>query len=202
MTYGIMFAAVACGVGLLVPSADVRAESEVINACINQSGLTRVVSATSACSNSETALSWPSATSTQTLLATVATLRAEIATLQDRLAAEELSRAEADGVLAGTIAALPPLPEGLLSGFEVVHAYRPPSTDGGAFLQAKCPQGKVVLGGGGTTGAFGATPLIAATYPDGVSFPFGETWTVRAILQAGETSLWDLHAFAICATVN
>ena len=98
----------------------------------------------------------------------------------------------------------PPEPSGPagpagMSDYELVRADSLFDTTSEKFAFATCPATKVLVGGGAaTTIATGPTPLLTQSEPSGED-PDGE-WFASAILTSGAN--WQLHAFAICATVG
>ena len=82
-------------------------------------------------------------------------------------------------------------------GLEVVtmRTLAPDNSDSSKLIQAPCPAGKKVLGGGGQTNLFAA--------PVGRSTPIfdGSGWVVSATEVVSSALTWWIEAWAICANV-
>jgi hypothetical protein len=88
---------------------------------------------------------------------------------------------------------------GGVSGLEVIYA----ASDGGAFtvksIEAQCPAGKKVTGGGSIiAGATNARVTISA--PGQVPNP--TSWYVEADEPTPSGANWTLYAYAVCATAS
>jgi hypothetical protein len=84
----------------------------------------------------------------------------------------------------------PPGPGGGLSGYQVVLASADIGPDRAAFLEAACPEGKVVTGGGFDV-SDEMTAGVSAPTP-----PLNDGWTVLAVNPTGIEAI--AFAYAIC----
>jgi hypothetical protein len=145
--------------------------ADVVHACVNPSGLTRVVAADAACRGSEVALQWPTVGRVQALEQQIGALQAllgtqvaQTAALQAALNEEKLTRANgdaslataleeeqtarmnADAVLHSQVAGISL--DGVVRNVEVVRVRDEPGEVALKSAVAQCPPGKHVLGGG------------------------------------------------------
>ena len=82
-----------------------------------------------------------------------------------------------------------------LAGLEIVSSTSPASSNPGRMVQASCPAGKVVVGGGGRV-AFGESDVALDE-----SFPVdANTWRVLAYELNATAAVWTLTAHAVCAS--
>jgi hypothetical protein len=88
-----------------------------------------------------------------------------------------------------------------LSGLEIVSAQSPglPGSQDEA-VNATCPQGKTIVGGGFNVNAAPTDhPSITVTQNQPAQLPISDAWHVRASLGATPSNMWRVVAFAICA---
>jgi hypothetical protein len=88
-------------------------------------------------------------------------------------------------------------PAAAIPGLQVVPATSPLHSYQGYTVDANCPDGQKVVGGGGQIGGYASTKVfLTESYPE----YGGRTWRVRAEEVApGWDGLWDVTAYAICS---
>jgi hypothetical protein len=87
-----------------------------------------------------------------------------------------------------------------IGGHEIVFAVSPVDTSSFKTVKAQCPQGKVVLGGGGritfSPGSGSVGQAFANNYPDTTS-----SWTVSVRSPVVTQLGWQAIAYAVCASL-
>jgi hypothetical protein len=90
-----------------------------------------------------------------------------------------------------------------VSGWEKVVAVSPGTSDDRKSLVASCPNGKVVVGGGGwTASTFVSDPLDGVALQISAPNGNGNAWVVTAREIVPTSQNWILWTYALCATAS